>query len=519
MAKGLSGGTVVVRPPATAGFRAEREAIAGNTCLYGATGGRLHLVGRAGMRFAVRNSGATAVVEGIGAHGCEYMTGGVVVVLGPTGRNFGAGMTGGRAWLYDPDGRVPLRINAASVRATALGALGSRARRRPRPTDAAAPPRPAGGRAAGPGRRPRRRGQWPGGDAPRPVGDGARLLLAGGADRGRVGGRAGALDRGAARARRPLTCAGRRVHGRGHERRPPEPRRTSSTSVAAQLTADGAMGSALIARGLPAGDAARGLAADPGRARLPSAPSTPPTPRRARGVVLTATFGASPVRLADGPAAGATAAVCRAAVAIARAVGSRRRPRGRRHRADRRASRPVRRARAGGSPGRPSPSRRPPSPRRAPTSCGSRRWPTSPRRGRPWKVPATAAPGLPIVATLTFERGRTLFGDRPEDAAAALAELGVAAVGANCGTGFEAVLEVLPGLARRGAGPAPRRQGERRPPACRPPTGRVTYPATPADAAAYARRAVELGASIVGGCCGTTAAHVAAIARSTRADR
>ena len=123
VAKGLSGGTVVVRPPTTSGFRAEREAIAGNTCLYGATGGRLHLVGRAGMRFAVRNSGASAVVEGIGAHGCEYMTGGVVVVLGPTGRNFGAGMTGGRAYLYDPDGRVPLRVNGAGVRATGLAAL------------------------------------------------------------------------------------------------------------------------------------------------------------------------------------------------------------------------------------------------------------------------------------------------------------------------------------------------------------------------------------------------------------
>ena len=123
VAKGMSGGTVVIRPPAAAGFRAEDEAIAGNTCLYGATGGTLHLVGRAGMRFAVRNSGATAVVEGIGAHGCEYMTGGMVVVLGPTGRNFGAGMTGGRAWLHDPDGRLPLRLNAASVRATALAAL------------------------------------------------------------------------------------------------------------------------------------------------------------------------------------------------------------------------------------------------------------------------------------------------------------------------------------------------------------------------------------------------------------
>jgi glutamate synthase domain-containing protein 3 len=131
VAKGLSGGTIVVRPPATAGFQAEHEAIAGNTCLYGATSGRLHLVGRAGMRFAVRNSGATAVVEGIGAHGCEYMTGGVVVVLGPTGRNFGAGMTGGRAYLYDPDGHVPLRINAASVQATALAGLGEV----PRPDD------------------------------------------------------------------------------------------------------------------------------------------------------------------------------------------------------------------------------------------------------------------------------------------------------------------------------------------------------------------------------------------------
>jgi glutamate synthase domain-containing protein 3 len=83
------------------------------------------------MRFAVRNSGATAVVEGIGAHGCEYMTGGVVVVLGPTGRNFGAGMTGGRAWLYDPDGRAPLRINTASVQATALRALGDGPAARP----------------------------------------------------------------------------------------------------------------------------------------------------------------------------------------------------------------------------------------------------------------------------------------------------------------------------------------------------------------------------------------------------
>lgn len=83
------------------------------------------------MRFAVRNSGATAVVEGIGAHGCEYMTGGTVVVLGPTGRNFGAGMTGGRAYLYDPDGRASLRVNTASVRVTALASLGSGPQPRP----------------------------------------------------------------------------------------------------------------------------------------------------------------------------------------------------------------------------------------------------------------------------------------------------------------------------------------------------------------------------------------------------
>ncbi len=118
--KGLSGGTVVVRPPEQAGFAAEGQAIAGNTCLYGATSGRLHLVGRAGMRFAVRNSGAQAVVEGVGAHGCEYMTGGVVVVLGSVGRNFGAGMTGGRAYLYDADGTVARQLNVHGLRLRSL---------------------------------------------------------------------------------------------------------------------------------------------------------------------------------------------------------------------------------------------------------------------------------------------------------------------------------------------------------------------------------------------------------------
>ena len=101
--KGLSGGRVVVRPDRRATFAAEDNVIAGNVIGYGATGGEIFLRGVVGERFCVRNSGATAVVEGVGDHGCEYMTGGRVVVLGPTGRNFGAGMSGGIAYVYDPD--------------------------------------------------------------------------------------------------------------------------------------------------------------------------------------------------------------------------------------------------------------------------------------------------------------------------------------------------------------------------------------------------------------------------------
>ncbi len=124
VAKGLSGGTVVVRPPMDELDR-PGAAIAGNTCLYGATSGRLHLVGRAGMRFGVRNSGAIAVLEGMGAHGVEYMTAGTVVVLGPTGRNTAAGMTGGRLWLYDPDRRASSRLNRGSVVARLAVAVAS----------------------------------------------------------------------------------------------------------------------------------------------------------------------------------------------------------------------------------------------------------------------------------------------------------------------------------------------------------------------------------------------------------
>ena len=118
--KGLSGGKLVIVPEPDLPVDPAGQAIAGNTVLYGATGGSLHLVGRAGMRFAVRNSGAEAVVEGIGAHGCEYMTGGTVVVLGPVGANFGAGMTGGRAYLYDPSGRHLAALDTGSVRGVRL---------------------------------------------------------------------------------------------------------------------------------------------------------------------------------------------------------------------------------------------------------------------------------------------------------------------------------------------------------------------------------------------------------------
>jgi glutamate synthase (NADPH/NADH) large chain len=110
--KGLSGGRVVVAPDPAATFAANEQVIAGNVIGYGATGGELFLRGVVGERFCVRNSGATAITEGVGDHGCEYMTGGRVVVLGPTGRNFAAGMSGGIAYLLDHD---PTLVNAEMV--------------------------------------------------------------------------------------------------------------------------------------------------------------------------------------------------------------------------------------------------------------------------------------------------------------------------------------------------------------------------------------------------------------------
>ncbi|MBT3465598.1 MAG: glutamate synthase large subunit, partial [Rhodobacteraceae bacterium] len=109
--KGLSGGMIVVRPPMSTPIVAADNTIIGNTVLYGATDGYLFAAGRAGERFAVRNSGAKVVVEGCGSNGCEYTTGGVAVIIGSIGANFGAGMTGGMAYLYDPDGETPALIN------------------------------------------------------------------------------------------------------------------------------------------------------------------------------------------------------------------------------------------------------------------------------------------------------------------------------------------------------------------------------------------------------------------------
>ncbi len=109
--KGMAGGKIIVRPPQGSEFAPHDAVIVGNTCLYGATGGELFAAGIAGERFAVRNSGATAIVEGVGDHGCEYMTGGSVIVLGETGYNFGAGMTGGFAMVYDPERKFAFRYN------------------------------------------------------------------------------------------------------------------------------------------------------------------------------------------------------------------------------------------------------------------------------------------------------------------------------------------------------------------------------------------------------------------------
>jgi len=113
--KGLSGATIVVRPAPSSPLKSNENTIIGNTCLYGATAGELFASGKGGERFAVRNSGAIAVVEGIGSNGCEYMTGGTVVILGEIGENFGAGFTGGMAYVYDVAGNFEKRLNKESL--------------------------------------------------------------------------------------------------------------------------------------------------------------------------------------------------------------------------------------------------------------------------------------------------------------------------------------------------------------------------------------------------------------------
>ena len=118
--KGLSGGRIIVTTHPDAAFAPEQNVIAGNVIGYGATGGELYLRGLVGERFCVRNSGAVAVVEGVGDHGCEYMTGGRAVILGATGRNFGAGMSGGIAYVYDPEGVFPPKVNLEMVDLEAL---------------------------------------------------------------------------------------------------------------------------------------------------------------------------------------------------------------------------------------------------------------------------------------------------------------------------------------------------------------------------------------------------------------
>ena len=118
--KGLSGANLIVYPSKEATFKPEENSIIGNVALYGATSGELYIRGKAGERFAVRNSGAKVVVEGIGDHGCEYMTGGIVVILGKTGRNFGAGMSGGVAYIFDEKNNFDNKVNREMVEITDL---------------------------------------------------------------------------------------------------------------------------------------------------------------------------------------------------------------------------------------------------------------------------------------------------------------------------------------------------------------------------------------------------------------
>ena len=121
--KGMSGGKIIIKASSDFKNIADKNSIIGNTCLYGATGGKMFAEGKAGERFAVRNSGATSVVEGAGDHCCEYMTGGCSLILGEVGNNFGAGMTGGIAFVYDKNNTLEKNLNASSVEHIDLSAI------------------------------------------------------------------------------------------------------------------------------------------------------------------------------------------------------------------------------------------------------------------------------------------------------------------------------------------------------------------------------------------------------------
>jgi 5-methyltetrahydrofolate--homocysteine methyltransferase len=275
------------------------------------------------------------------------------------------------------------------------------------------------------------------------------------------------------------------------------------------LVADGAMGTALFAAGLPAGESPEAwLLSEAGAAAIRGV-HRGHVDAGAR-IVLTSSFGANPLRLVGSSLEGRSDEVCRAAVAVARAAAG-----------------------AGvivaGSLG-PTGGLLAPYGPLDPGAVGSAYaeeaaalvaagvdllWVETMMDLQEALAAVDgarqAAPDVPVVATMVFTRGRTMFGDRPADAATALAEHGVVGVGANCGDGFASVEEVIgamagavPGLqviAKANAG-APRRE----------PDGRTVYPATAEEAAAYARRVADAGATIVGGCCGTTAAHIGAIA-------
>ncbi len=281
------------------------------------------------------------------------------------------------------------------------------------------------------------------------------------------------------------------------------------TALARPIVADGAMGTALFAAGMPVGEAPEAwLLTEAGAAAITEVHRG--HVRTGARIVLTSSFGANPLRLAGSALEGHSAEVCRAAVAAARSAagpgvivagslgptGGVLAPYGD---LDEDAVRAAYAEEASSL-----------------VAAGVDLLWVETMMDLREAVAAVdgareAAPGVPVIATLVFKRGRTMFGDTPSGAATTLAEHGVAGVGANCGDGFASVEEVIsalvaaaPGLhiiAKANAG-APRRE----------PDGRTVYPGTPEEAAGYARRAADAGATIIGGCCGTTADHVAAIA-------